>query len=74
MTAEERINRYFNDHFLLQKAYATKAGITQNRFNRIIHGKTKITADEIKRLANSLNLTVDYLLSYGDDQKLESEG
>ena len=71
MTAEERIKNYFDDHFLYQRPYAEKANIKLNRFNRILNGHTKITAEEAKRLAESLNMTIDDLLSYGDD---ESEG
>ena len=64
MTAEERIRNYFDDHFLYQKPYAKKAGIENARFNRILNGKTKITADELNDLSEALGISADTLLHY----------
>lgn len=68
MTAEEKIRHYFDDHFLYQKPYAEKAGIETARFNRILNGRTKMTADELGDLSQALGISADYLLHYGESE------
>lgn len=72
MTAEEKVRKYFDDNFLYQKPYAEKAGIAISRFNRILNGKTKMTADELGDLSEALGISAGELLHYGEQN--ESEG
>lgn len=47
---------------LSQEALAARLGIRQTQVSAIEHGRTRVTADRLKALAQALGVTSDHLL------------
>lgn len=60
MSPQERIVKTFNvkiaENKLKQKEIAKEAGISEDRFSRILSSKSKMLADEFLILCNILNI------------------
>ncbi|MGK5093748.1 helix-turn-helix transcriptional regulator [Deltaproteobacteria bacterium TL4] len=54
-----------------QEELAEKVGINQNHLSRLETGKYKPSIDALKRLADALEVSADYLLSDTDDKPEE---
>ena len=52
-----------------QKKLSEKTGINQSVFNRIESGERKVRSDELTKIAEALDIKVDYLLG-----KVDAEG
>ena len=61
-----RIKELREDNDLLQKDIAKKLGITQRNYSYFETGKTLLTEDILKKLADFYNVSIDYLLYLTD--------
>lgn len=71
-TRGEKVNRLKEireDNDLLQKDIAKKIGITERNYSYFETGKTILTADILKKLADYYDTSIDYLLYQTDTRK-----
>lgn len=62
-----RIRRLRERKDWTQKKLSGKVGINQSVFNRIESGERKVRSEELTRIAESLDVSNDYLLGITDD-------
>lgn len=61
-----RLKELREDNDILQKEIAKILGITQRNYSYFETGKTMLTEDIIKKVANYYNVSIDYLLYQTD--------
>lgn len=64
-----RLKEIREDNDLLQKDIAKKIGITERNYSYFETGKTILTADILKKLADYYDTSIDYLLYQTDTRK-----
>lgn len=64
-----RLRELREDNDLLQKDLAKILNITQRNYSYFETGKTMLTEDILKRIANYYNVSIDYLLYQTDNRK-----
>lgn len=57
MNVNEKLRDYLKERGITQQFVINKTGIERSRFNRIINGQIKITAEEISLIAKSLGVS-----------------
>lgn len=62
MNVNEKLRDYLKERGITQQFVINKTGIERSRFNRIINGQIKITADEISLIAKSLGVSSSIFL------------
>ena len=62
MDVNERVKNYLKDHGISQAWLANKVGISRYKLGRMLGKKTKITAEEIKKISDALNTDVNIFL------------
>ena len=55
MNTQERINKYLEENGIMQSFVAEKSGIDAAVFNRIMHNKRAMRADEYENICIALN-------------------
>ena len=62
MNVNEKLRDYLKERGITQQFVINKTGIERSRFNRIINGQIKITAEEISLIAKSLGVSSSIFL------------
>lgn len=62
MEANLKIKEYLDSHGITQAFLVSKTGISQEKMSNIINGKRRVTADELGKIANALNVSADIFL------------
>lgn len=74
MNIGERIRDSRKKKNLTQKQLAQKIHVSSQVMSNFERGYTEISAEQIKRIAEELDVTSDYLLGRSDDSELEGSG
>lgn len=64
-----RLKDLREENDLLQKVLAKKLGLTQRNYSYIETGKTMLTEDILKKIADYYNTSIDYLLCRTDKKE-----
>ena len=64
-----RLKDLREENDLLQKDLAKKLGLTQRNYSYIETGKTMLTEDILKKIADYYNTSIDYLLCRTDKKE-----
>ncbi len=62
MDVNERVKNYLKEHGISQAWLANKVGISRVKLSKMLGKKTKITAEEIKKISDALNTDVNIFL------------
>ena len=62
MDVNERVKSYLKDHGISQAWLANKVGISRVKLSKMLGKKTKITAEEIKKISDVLKVDVNIFL------------
>ena len=65
-----RLKDLREENDLLQKDLAKKLGLTQRNYSYIETGKTMLTEDILRKIADYYNTSIDYLLCRTDKKVL----
>lgn len=72
MSVNERIKQLRTENGLTQAELAEKVSLTYIQIGRYEKGKSTPSADVLKKLANALNTTTDYLMN-GKSEQVEAQ-
>lgn len=67
----KRISNILSEKNMTQQSLATALDISRQVLNKIIKGQKAINVEEIKRIAIALDVSVESLLTFPVDQKVE---
>jgi transcriptional regulator with XRE-family HTH domain len=67
----EKLQKIRKRHRLSQEVLAERIGVTSNHLSRLERSRFQPSAEILKRLAQVLNVSTDYLLSEGDEPTTE---
>ncbi len=71
-TFSERVSSLMRENQLSQKELAAKAAVTESAMSYYTKGTRTPRSDVLKRIAQALNTTTDYLLGNSNDSSPES--
>lgn len=63
MTVEQRVNEYVDRKHLNMSAIAKALNMNRDAFYGIVHGRRKMSAQELINFCNEVNITVDDFLN-----------
>ena len=70
----ERLRNELNRKGIKQVDFAERLGLSKVAINRYVLGKREPSYDTLIQIANSLEVTVDYLIGNDQKRKRETEG
>lgn len=58
----EKINRFIQDNKMTQQEFANLIGVSKQVMSKIINGQKATNIEEIQKIADVMNITVDELI------------
>ena len=62
MEVNFKIKKYLEEHGITQAFLERKTGISHNKLSRILNGKRKVSAEELGKITQVLNVSNDIFL------------
>ncbi|MGM9969818.1 MAG: helix-turn-helix domain-containing protein [Anaeroplasma sp.] len=62
MEVNKKLKEYLDSHGITQAFLVKKTGISQEKISNIINSRRKVTADELGRIANALEVSANIFL------------
>lgn len=68
-----RIRDLREDADLSQKSVAKILNLSQQQYSRIENEEAQVTAEHLIKLANFYNVSIDYILKYNENKKVNNK-
>jgi transcriptional regulator with XRE-family HTH domain len=62
MNVNQRIKKYLEEHGITQVFLEKKTGISHDKLSRLLNCKRKVTAEELSKISQALNVPINIFL------------